>query len=505
MTYQALARQWRPKRFEEVVGQANIIKALAHALMSQKIHHAYLFTGTHGTGKTTTARIFAKCLNCEAGISASPCDECTACKSIDEGRFPDLIEIDAASRTKVEDTRELLDNIPYAPSIGRFKIYLIDEVHMLSNHSFNALLKTLEEPPSHVKFLLATTDPQKLPATVLSRCLQFHLSRITPDDITHQLDHILSHEKIPFEKSALDLIAEAGEGSMRDALSLLDQCIAFSNGHVTRDSTEKMLGLSNHADIDALLDAIHQNDGQAALALSQKWATQGLNFSHCLTTLIKRLFQLAATQFLKKESGHKLSAEDIQLYYQIALTGQRDLSLAPTPQMGFEMLIMRMMAFTPDKTSPSIQQTAQKITPKPLPKTKTAPISNEETNKTWYHLFQKLGLTGPVLALAQHCSLRNLTENELQLSLQPKYSALLNERQRARIQEAVTKALNKDVRVVINVDPEASQETPAMIVAQSQEALKQSAKRAISADPTVQRMVNTFGATINEKSVEPIE
>ncbi|EKD77990.1 MAG: hypothetical protein ACD_42C00093G0001, partial [uncultured bacterium] len=249
MSYLALARKWRPKRFDQVVGQPHVVQALTHALSHNKVHHAYLFTGTHGIGKTTLARIFAKCLNCETSVTATPCEKCGSCQEIDVGCFPDLFEIDAASRTKVEDTRELLDNIPYAPTAGRFKVYLIDEVHMLSGHSFNALLKTLEEPPAHVKFLLATTDPQKLPATVLSRCLQFHLSKMTVDQIEKQLAFILTSEKIKFESDALRLIAESSNGSMRDSLSLLDQCIAYGNGQIKTAETQTMLGLSNQADI----------------------------------------------------------------------------------------------------------------------------------------------------------------------------------------------------------------------------------------------------------------
>lgn len=502
--YLALARKWRPKHFKDVVGQTHIIQALSHALTTQKLHHAYLFTGTHGTGKTTTARIFAKCLNCETGITATPCDQCTACKSIDEGRFPDLIEIDAASRTKVEDTRDLLDNIPYAPTFGRFKIYLIDEVHMLSNHSFNALLKTLEEPPSHVKFLLATTDPQKLPATVLSRCLQFHLSLITPTEITKQLTHILSCEKINFSQEAIGLIAEAAEGSLRDSLSLLDQCIAFCHGNITLENTQKMLGLSNQTDIAALLDAIDTNNGKAALQLTAAWAHQGVNFSRCLSELIRHLFHLAANAFLKPNDVAKISAENIQLYYQIALTGQRDLPLAPTPHMGFDMLVMRMMAFKPSEYSAteSTKKSAQ-----PLEKKQSTPISQNMAVKTdsWSELFNQLGLTGPTLALAQQCSLRSFSETELQLSVQPKYSALLNEKQRERIQDAVVKVLGKTIRVTIVTDANASLETPAVSLQRTQERLQQSAKKAVSADPTVQRIVNTFSGTILENSIEPLK
>lgn len=354
MPYQALARSWRPKRFDQVVSQSHIIITLSHALTQHKIHHAYLFTGTHGTGKTSIARIFAKCLNCEKGVTPTPCDQCANCTEIDEGRFPDLYEIDAASRTKVEDTRELLDNIPYAPTKGKYKIYLIDEVHMLSNHSFNALLKTLEEPPEHVKFLLATTDPQKLPVTVLSRCLQFHLSKLSQEQIEQQLSSILTAEHITFEQSALSYIAESANGSMRDALSLLDQCIAYGNGQVNATETQQLLGLTNNADILNLLKAIHLQDAKMALSLTASWANQGVNFSRCLSSLLTQLYRISIIQTLDigsnsalKDIVSSISREDIQLYYQIALIGQRDLPLAPTPHIGFEMIMMRMMAFIP--------------------------------------------------------------------------------------------------------------------------------------------------------------
>src|SRR3989338_4162953 len=283
--YQALARKWRPQRFDQIVGQAHVVQTLTHALTQNKLHHAYLFTGTHGIGKNTLARIFAKCLNCETGITATPCEKCTNCEEINSGRFPDLFEIDAASRTKVEDTRELLNNIPYAPTKGKFKVYLIDEVHMLSGHSFNALLKTLEEPPSHVKFLLATTDPQKLPVTVLSRCLQFHLRPMPLEKIANHLADILHQEGVSFEVDALTFIAESANGSMRDSLSLLDQCVAYGNGQVKKSETQAMLGLSDHADEFELLKSIYKNDAQSALTLTQKWAKNGIHFSRCLSGL----------------------------------------------------------------------------------------------------------------------------------------------------------------------------------------------------------------------------
>ncbi|OGT33990.1 MAG: DNA polymerase III, subunit gamma and tau [Gammaproteobacteria bacterium RIFCSPHIGHO2_02_FULL_39_13] len=492
MSYLALARKWRPKRFDQVVGQPHVVQALTHALSHNKVHHAYLFTGTHGIGKTTLARIFAKCLNCETSVTATPCEKCGSCQEIDVGCFPDLFEIDAASRTKVEDTRELLDNIPYAPTAGRFKVYLIDEVHMLSGHSFNALLKTLEEPPSHVKFLLATTDPQKLPATVLSRCLQFHLSKMMPDQIEKQLIHILTTEKINFEVDALTFIAESANGSMRDSLSLLDQCVAYGNGQVKKAETQAMLGLSDHADEFELLKSIYKNDAQSALTLTQKWAKNGIHFSRCLSGLLTTLYQISVTQSIGKnvfrsievENCAKLiSRDDIQLFYRIALNGQRDLPLAPTPQIGFEMIVMRMMTYH----SASEKKTG---------------IKSEIKNDDWNTLLQKLTLTGSTLALAQHCAMKSFTPELLQLTLQPKYAALSNARQQQRIQDALTQLSGHSTKVLITIE-ETQMETPAQQAARSQEANKQSAKKAISADPSIQRIVKTFDATIMEDSIEP--
>lgn len=489
MTYLALARKWRPQRFDQIVGQPHVVQALSHALTQNRIHHAYLFTGTHGIGKTTLARIFAKCLNCETGITATPCEKCANCEEINAGRFPDLFEIDAASRTKVEDTRELLDNIPYAPTKGKFKVYLIDEVHMLSGHSFNALLKTLEEPPSHVKFLLATTDPQKLPATVLSRCLQFHLSKMTPEQIDEQLAHILQSEKIKFERDALTLISESANGSMRDALSLLDQCIAYGNGEIKKSETQAMLGLSDRAEITALIKAIHASDAEIVLSLTKKWASIGAHFANGLSEMLTQLYQLTVTQSLEKSPFHNMSTElknlatimsreDVQLYYQIALIGQRDLPLAPTAQIGFEMIALRMIAFHPGFKN------AEKKTV----------VKSERTLKksnNWDEILSELGLTGPTLALAQHCALRTLTQNELQLILRPKYAALSNARQLQRIQDAMTIYAGNLIKVTIQVE-ENQLETPA---ARSDEK-KESAKKAIASDAAVQRIVKTFDATV---------
>jgi DNA polymerase-3 subunit gamma/tau len=360
MSYLVLARKWRPKIFSEVVGQQHVLRALINGLDQNRLHHAFLFSGTRGVGKTTLARIFAKSLNCEQGVSSSPCGQCQSCTEIDAGRFVDLIEVDAASRTKVDDTRELLDNVQYAPSRGRYKVYLIDEVHMLSTSSFNALLKTLEEPPPHVKFLFATTDPQKLPVTILSRCLQFNLRRLELKQIADHLEFILGQENIPNQTQALQAIARAADGSMRDALSLLDQAIAFGGGEVTEETVSQMLGSISQEQLHNMLLALAQRDGQALLALSDELAALGRDFSRALNELLSLLQQVASCQLVPElrsedaetsplviEIAEALSPETIQLLYQIALHGKRDLPLAADPQSGFNMTLLRMLSFQP--------------------------------------------------------------------------------------------------------------------------------------------------------------
>ncbi|CAM4073464.1 DNA polymerase III subunit tau [Pseudomonas reidholzensis] len=360
MSYQVLARKWRPRSFREMVGQTHVLKALINALDNQRLHHAYLFTGTRGVGKTTIARIIAKCLNCETGITSTPCGTCSVCREIDEGRFVDLIEIDAASRTKVEDTRELLDNVQYAPSRGRFKVYLIDEVHMLSTHSFNALLKTLEEPPPYVKFILATTDPQKLPATILSRCLQFSLKNMSPERVVEHLSHVLGAENVPFEDDALWLLGRAADGSMRDAMSLTDQAIAFGEGKVLAADVRAMLGTLDHGQVYGVLQALLEGDARALLEAVRDLAEQGPDWSGVLAEMLNVLHRVAIAQALPEavDNGQgdrdrvlslaaALPAEDVQFYYQMGLIGRRDLPLAPDPRGGFEMVLLRMLAFRP--------------------------------------------------------------------------------------------------------------------------------------------------------------
>ncbi len=356
MSYQVLARKWRPQNFKQMVGQQHVLRALVNALEDDRLHHAYLFTGTRGVGKTTIARILAKCLNCETGVTAEPCGQCSSCKAIAEGSFVDLIEVDAASRTKVEDTRELLDNVQYAPTRGRFKVYLIDEVHMLSPSSFNALLKTLEEPPPHVKFLFATTDPQKLPVTILSRCLQFNLKRMPVDMIAAHLKYLTEQEKIKSDEASLKLIARAADGSMRDALSLLDQSIAFGGGELSEADVREMLGTISHEPLLKLLKAVAAGEGAAIIQQVEEMAGVTPDFEAASDAMIALLHQVAVQQVVKDavqddeaviELAHLLSKEDTQLYYQIALHGRRDLPLSPDPRSGFEMLLLRMLSFRP--------------------------------------------------------------------------------------------------------------------------------------------------------------
>ncbi|MFH4859319.1 DNA polymerase III subunit gamma/tau [Vibrio diabolicus] len=364
MSYLALARKWRPNQFDQVVGQKHVLMALENALAQNRLHHAYLFSGTRGVGKTSIGRLFAKGLNCETGITATPCGKCDTCREIDEGRFVDLLEIDAASRTKVEDTRELLDNVQYKPARGRFKVYLIDEVHMLSRHSFNALLKTLEEPPEYVKFLLATTDPQKLPVTILSRCLQFHLKPISVDDIHQQLDYILGQEQVSAEPKALGMISHAADGSMRDALSLTDQAIALGNGAVQTDIVSHMLGTIDTDQAIHLLESISSKQPQQAMDKIQQLAANGVEWDGLLQQVATQLHRIAMYQALpasldraqpdaeKIELLSKaLSPQDVQLYYQIALKGREDLTLSPNGRVGLEMIVLRMMAFRPSNNS----------------------------------------------------------------------------------------------------------------------------------------------------------
>ncbi|MCZ3403240.1 DNA polymerase III subunit gamma/tau [Klebsiella pneumoniae] len=411
MSYQVLARKWRPQTFADVVGQEHVLTALANGLSLGRIHHAYLFSGTRGVGKTSIARLLAKGLNCETGITATPCGVCDNCREIEQGRFVDLIEIDAASRTKVEDTRDLLDNVQYAPARGRFKVYLIDEVHMLSRHSFNALLKTLEEPPAHVKFLLATTDPQKLPVTILSRCLQFHLKALDVEQIRHQLEHILGEEQIAFEPRALQLLSRAADGSLRDALSLTDQAIASGEGQLTAASVSTMLGTLDDDQALSLIEALVAADGERVMAGVNDAAARGVEWEALLVEMQSLLHRIAMVQLSPSALGADMAAVevrmrelartvppgDVQLYYQTLLIGRKELPYAPDRRMGVEMTLLRALAFHPRKPLPEPEvQPAQAAAPAPPPQSpQSLPPTTSQVLAARSHLQRSQGATTP--------------------------------------------------------------------------------------------------------------
>ncbi|WEF27105.1 DNA polymerase III subunit gamma/tau [Klebsiella aerogenes] len=407
MSYQVLARKWRPQTFADVVGQEHVLTALANGLSLGRIHHAYLFSGTRGVGKTSIARLLAKGLNCESGITATPCGVCDNCREIEQGRFVDLIEIDAASRTKVEDTRDLLDNVQYAPARGRFKVYLIDEVHMLSRHSFNALLKTLEEPPAHVKFLLATTDPQKLPVTILSRCLQFHLKALDVEQIRHQLEHIVGEEQIAFEPRALQLLSRAADGSLRDALSLTDQAIASGDGRLTAESVSEMLGTLDDDQALSLIEALVAADGERVMAGVSEAAARGVEWEALLVEMQSLLHRIAMVQLSPSALGADMAAvelrmrelartvppSDVQLYYQTLLIGRKELPYAPDRRMGVEMTLLRALAFHPRQPLPEPEVKPAAAAPAPMPP--AAPVAPQPASSPPQNLPQS---TSQVLA-----------------------------------------------------------------------------------------------------------
>lgn len=513
MSYQVLARKWRPRNFQQMVGQEHVLRMLTNALDQQRLHHAYLFTGTRGVGKTSLARILAKCLNCETGISSAPCGVCPICVSIDAGRFLDLIEIDAASRTKVEDTREILDNVQYAPSQGRMKIYLIDEVHMLSGHSFNALLKTLEEPPAHVKFLLATTDPKRLPITILSRCLQFNLKRVPIEQITQQLQHICQTENIHFELPALELIAYSADGSMRDALSLLDQAIAYCGEKITLPETRQMLGCIEQDAIYRLLDALAEQDGKKLLAEIAQLTEQAPDFNQVLEDLLAILHQISITQVIADSVSHeqiklfapRFSAEEIQLYYQIALIGRRDLALAPNPAQGFEMVMLRMLAFKPAQiTSPPPANTQKTHTPSPAkPAAAKTPAPSIESLNNWADILPKLELSAMTHSLAANCTWVGMQNDKIELALAAKHASLFNKKWADRIEQALAGYLNKPIKLEIKVIT-AELPTPAKQQQENQIMRQTNAEDAIKNDDNVQKLVDMFNATLDVNSIKAL-
>jgi DNA polymerase III subunit gamma/tau len=529
MSYIVLARKWRPKRFAEMVGQEHVLRALSNALDSGKVHHAFLFTGTRGVGKTTVARILAKSLNCETnGVSSNPCGTCAACREIDEGRFVDLIEVDAASRTKVDDTREMLDNVQYAPSRGRYKVYLIDEVHMLSNHSFNALLKTLEEPPPHVKFLLATTDPQKLPVTVLSRCLQFSLKRLPATLIGERLKFISSEEKLTFESAAIALLARAAEGSMRDALSLLDQLIAFGGNAIIEANARSMLGTIDRGHVGRLVEAVARSDGPALLAEVGELDRGAPDYDRALVDLAALLQRIAIVQIIPEAAAQDeefdsallsqlsraISPEDAQLYYQIALGGRRDLNMAPDPRIGFEMTLLRMLAFRPDAgdsvSKPASTATAPVAGAARAVNTPAAAdvgsgagtrlISIDAAN--WPAVVEASGLSGMVRQFALNCLPARFEHSLLTLKLDQAASDRRTRPFEEKLAQGLSKYLGREIRVAFEIS-ESGLNSPARQRVQAEQDRVARAASAFEADPAVKGLRERFGADVDASSVKP--
>ncbi len=521
MDYQVLARKWRPQTFNEIVGQEHATQALTNALTQQRIHHALLFTGMQGVGKTSIARIIAKCLNCETGVTATPCRQCDPCQAIEAGNFVDLLEIDAASRTKVEDTRDLLDNVQYLPTRGRYKVYLIDEVHMLSGHSFNALLKTLEEPPKHVIFLLATTDPHRLPITILSRCIQFHLKRVAASRIATHLESVLMAEKISFETAAIQQLSQAAKGSIRDALSLLDQAIAYGNGKLTADDVAAMLGNVNADHISTIVQALADQNAEQLLACSNQLTSLACDHQQVLAALLSLLHQITIAQIAPNaltgdeamrdrliSFSKQFKPEDIQLYYQIGAIGQRDLPLAPTPQIGFEMTLLRMLAFQPQTQTPSLQKQPPRQQSKPSTQTQTPTVTSPPTNTVnkhtaqWQTIVKQLGLTGITQALASHCCVNEISDNSINLTLDSQQTALLNGKQKQRLNDALDNYFGKPMTLRIDTGKPGN-ETPARHDLRRQQENHAHAVKSLNADANISNIIDTFDATIDVNTIEP--
>jgi DNA polymerase-3 subunit gamma/tau len=536
MSYLVLARKWRPKTFNELAGQQHVLRALVNALETGRVHHAFLFTGTRGVGKTTISRILAKSLNCETGVTATPCGQCGACREIDEGRFVDLIEVDAASRTKVDDTRELLDNVQYSPARGRYKVYLIDEVHMLSTHSFNALLKTLEEPPPHVKFLLATTDPQKLPVTVLSRCLQFNLKRLSPTLILKRLVEIVTAEKIDFEPEALRLVARAAEGSMRDGLSLLDQVIAFGGSRISEADTRAMLGTIERTHVFELLNSLAAQDAKRMLACVADLDERAPDYHTVLAemaALLQRVALLQAVPDLQLDEADDVEAlqalsaaftpEDVQLYYQIAVLGRRDLDLAPDARAGVEMTLLRMLAFKPatENARPPSNSTAARAAVATLssPVTATPPARSSQatsppittrpamavtaTGSEWQRIVAALNLQGPVTQLATHCTLLGKDGASMRLLLDTEGEPFRRPALEDKLTQALSAHFNEAIKIEIEV-AEAVLDTPARRQQADAEEKMRAARASIESDPNIRAMREVFGATVQPESIKPV-
>ncbi len=548
MSYLVLARKWRPRTFDQLVGQDHVRRALANALDSGRIHHAFLFTGTRGVGKTTIARIFAKSLNCEKGVSSTPCGQCSTCIDVDAGRFVDLLEVDAASRTKVDDTRELLDNVQYAPARGRYKVYLIDEVHMLSAHSFNALLKTLEEPPPHVKFLLATTDPQKLPVTVLSRCLQFHLRRLPLPLIYDRLASIAQAEQVEFEPGALRAVARGAEGSMRDALSLFDQVLAFGGGRALEAEVRALLGTLDRRHVQGLLAALAAKDGAALMQQAARLDERAPDYHQALGELAGAIQRLALLQALPdlppgddededamlRELAPLFTAEDLQLLYQIAINSRRDLDYAPDARAGFEMALLRMLAFRPAvlaspagssscdggrgvgsaapvRTRPGAARPSAGSAPQSVQgdvavePDRPAPKPKVVAGESWETIVATLGLQGPTRQFAAHCVLLERRSGLVRLQLDPDGEAFRRPQIEGRIAQLLSDRFGEPTRLeIVLADHAGDLPTQAKRDALAAEDRRRAAEQAIESDPAVRQMREVFGATVKPGSVRPL-
>ena len=529
---QVLARKWRPRSFLELTGQEHVVKALTNALEQNRLHHAYLLTGTRGVGKTTIARIFAKALNCETGVTANPCGTCSACTSIDSGHFVDLIELDAASNTQVDNMRELLENALYAPTSARYKIYIIDEVHMLSKSAFNAMLKTLEEPPAHVKFVLATTDPQKIPVTVLSRCLQFNLKQIPQTQIVTHLKNILAQEQISSDSVSLQLLARAAQGSMRDALSILDQAIAFGQGKVDETVVREMLGAIDQNYLYDLLDALAQHDGPKLLSIADDMEARSLTFDTALQDLAALLHRVAlaqtAPQAISEEALDReriialariFTPDDIQLFYQIALHGRNDLSLSPDEYAGFTMTLMRMLTFMPEDESNGDGNEKRHMVSQRLQDGDTkshspeiAEIKAEGLDKTtfsnqsspdWPSLVDQLSLKGMTKMLAQHSEARVFSADKIELCVPEIHKHLLDKQYQDKIREAIDTYFGKPIELKFLIGSVSGQ-TPMALQQQKEQAKQSAAVAAIETDPVVQQLVEDFDAKIIDSSIKPI-
>ena len=552
MSHQVLARKWRPGTFSEMVGQQHVLQALVNALESGRLHHAYLFTGTRGVGKTTVARILAKCLNCDTGITATPCGECGACAEIAEGRSVDLIEVDAASKTKVEDTRELLENVQYTPTRSRYKIYLIDEVHMLSNHSFNALLKTLEEPPPHALFLLATTDPQKLPATVLSRCLQFNLKNMQPEQIVAHLEQVLTAESVPSDPEALALIARAAEGSMRDALSLADQAIAYGEGKLTGAQVAEMLGTVDRGKVLDLIAALLDDNAAEVLSLVAHIAEHAPDYVSTLDELSNALHHMTIAQTVPDamdtswpdqarivELAARATLDDTQLFWQMAVSGRREVHLASSARAGLEMILLRMIAFRPaaiihlptesgdppakkpePPATPVDSEAPQPSEPAPNPREDTIAAQAAEpeaseadesgmvdaadalTPERWPEGFEMFHFTGILHNIALNLTLIDCRGRALQFCIKEKDATLLNERHPAQLSQALSQQLGQSVTATITVSDHDGR-TPAQYRAALAAARLAEAEQAISSDQALNGLIAAFDGHIIPGSIRP--